>query len=489
MKGKREGIERMAEKYELGVIGLGVMGRGLAENAAEHGHRVVGLDRDPDKVRALQSGPGPGTVRGAERLGQFVELLDRPRAVMMLIPAGDPVDEAIAEIEGLLDEGDVLMDAGNSHFADTDRRAAGLTEHGVRYFGVGVSGGAEGARHGASIMPGGPRDDYGRIEPILTSLAAEAGGSRCVTYLGEGSAGHYVKMVHNGIEYGLMQLIAEAYDLMRRGLELSIREIQEVFSSWSTGRLGGYLIEITAQVLGRRDDRTDDMLIDRILDAAGQKGTGKWTSQEAMNLGVPIPTIDAAVAMRNLSAHAELRAAANHGQPGPPVGHPSERSGFTDRLGRSLLGAMILTYDQGFALLRSASQAHGYELELGDVARIWRGGCIIRSELLASVEAAYGREPGLATLLADPDLSGTVADSQTDLRQIVASAARWAVPVPALAATLASYDALRSRRLPANLLQAQRDFFGAHGYERIDAPGTFHADWTGSGGRGDAAAR
>jgi 6-phosphogluconate dehydrogenase len=467
----------MDAKHEIGIIGLGVMGHGLLLNMSDHGHPVAGFDKDPGKTQKLEGLSEEKSIRGAKGLEEFVNLLRRPRAVLMLVPAGGPVDSAIEDLLPFLEEGDIVIDAGNSRFLDTDRRAEALARKGLRYLGVGISGGEEGARHGPSIMPGGPREAYDRVERIFLDVAAKVDGEACVTYLGPGSAGHYVKMVHNGIEYGLMQLIAETYDLMKRGLGLSNEALAEIYGRWNQGELGGFLVEITSQVFGRQDDKTGEPLIDRILDAARQKGTGMWTSQDAMDLQVPVPTIDMAVAMRNLSAGKELWDKAARSLEGPQRSLSEDRGLFVDRLANALYAAMILTYAQGMAQLARASEVHQYHLRLEDVARIWQGGCIIRAELLKEIRGAYRRTPDLACLLLDAHLGRAVAERQANLRAVIATGVERGIPVPGLMASLSYYDAVRSAWLPANLIQAQRDFFGAHTYERIDEAGTFHTKW------------
>jgi 6-phosphogluconate dehydrogenase len=383
----------------------------------------------------------------------------------------------IAELLARLEPGDLIVDGGNSHFTDTDRRGRDLEAKGIHFLGVGVSGGEEGARRGPSIMPGGAKDAYERVRPVFEAAAAQVNGEPCVTYLGPGSAGHYVKMVHNGIEYGLMQLIAETYDLMKRGLGLNDDELHEFYAGWNQGELAGYLVEITAQIFSKQDETTGQRLIDEIRGAAKQLGTGMWTSQSAMDLGVPAPTIDAAVAARNLSTLEDERTAA--GAALPRSAHPCEgdRPVLLQQLGRALLAAMIVTYAQGMAVLGEASEKYHYGLDLGAVARIWRGGCIIRSALLEDIREAYRKQPSLANLLLDPELAKKVMAHQEDLRAAVCAAAQAGLPAPGLMAALGYLDGYRSPWLPANLIQAQRDFFGAHTYERIDAPGTFHTQW------------
>ncbi|HXG08551.1 MAG TPA: NADP-dependent phosphogluconate dehydrogenase [Gemmataceae bacterium] len=463
--------------YDLGMVGLGVMGRNLLLNMADHGYAVAGLDTNPDKVQALKTEGAGKKVDATTSAADFLAMLRRPRAVMLLVPAGRPVDAVIETLLPLLEPGDLIIDAGNSHFKDTDRRAKALADKGVHFFGMGVSGGEAGARSGPSIMPGGPQAAYERVRPILEAVAAQVNGEPCVTYLGPGSAGHYVKMVHNGIEYGLMQLLAECYDLMKRGLGLNNDELHAVFDQWNQGELNSFLIEITAQIFLKVDDKTGNRLVDMVLDVARQKGTGKWTSQDAMDLQVPIPTIDAAVSMRDLSGYEEERKAAAKALTGPSERYLGDRQAFLGRLRGALYAATIMTYAQGMAQLRKASQVYGYNLKLEDVARIWRGGCIIRATLLEDLRTAYQANPDLPNLLLDPNLGQAVATRQDDLRAVVGTAAQLGIPAPGFMASLGYYDGYRSARLPANLTQAQRDYFGAHTYERIDEKGTFHTDW------------
>jgi 6-phosphogluconate dehydrogenase len=463
---------------EIGMVGLGVMGRNLLLNMADHGFAVAGYDKDPGAVSKLRAEAGARHVEARENVADFVAGIRKPRAVMMLVPAGPVVDSVISDLLPHLDEGDLIIDAGNSHFTDTDVRQKAMQARGLHFFGMGVSGGEAGARHGPSMMPGGPPEAYARVRSILEASSAQVDGTPCVTYLGPRSAGHYVKMVHNGIEYGLMQLIAEAYDLMRRGLKLTDDELSAVFDRWNRGELNSYLIEITADIFREVDEMTGKRLVDVILDAAKQKGTGMWASQDALQLLVPTPTIDVAVSMRNLSAMEEERLAIRESIPDPDPGFEGDRSGFVDQLGRALLAAFILTYAQGMAQLRAASQAYGYKLDLGAVARIWRGGCIIRSALLEPIRAAYARRPDLPHLVADDTLGQAVAKGVPDLRAVVKAAGQLEIPAPAFMVSLGYLDGLRAARLPANLIQAQRDFFGAHTYERVDARGVFHTEWS-----------
>jgi len=466
---------------EIGMIGLGVMGRNLLLNMADHGFAVAGYDRDADKVAALAAEGNGKLVTAEQTLGAFLNCLKPPRAIMLLVPAGAPVDAVIAELLPQLDAGDLIIDGGNSHFTDTARRTQELAAQGFEFLGVGVSGGAEGARRGPSMMPGGSKKAYARVQTLFETVAAKVAGEPCVTWLGPGAAGHYVKMVHNGIEYGLMQLLAESYDLMKRGLGLNNAQLHEIYQRWNQGILSGFLLEITADIFAQHDERSGRDLIDMILDAARQKGTGMWTSQEAMRLQVPIPVIDMAVMMRDLSgdkAERELIASGlEPSRPPAPVGDSADQQELIDALENALFAAMLLTYVQGMDLLHKASTEHGYDLKLAEVAKIWRGGCIIRAALLDDLWSAYRQQPQLAHLLLDRRLAQKVIDLQQDLRRIVSSAAIQGIPMPALMSALAYFDAYRSARLPANLIQAQRDYFGAHTYERIDATGTFHSEW------------
>jgi 6-phosphogluconate dehydrogenase len=406
--------------------------------------------------------------------------LRKPRAAMLLVPAGPPVDSVIRGLLPSLESGDLIIDGGNSHFRDTELRQKTLAEKGISFLGVGISGGAEGARHGPSLMPGGPREAYERIRAICEASAAQVNGDPCVAYLGPGSAGHYVKMVHNGIEYGLLQLIAETYDLMKRGLGLSDDELHAVFGGWNQDELNSYLLEITAAIFCTDDVQTGRRLIDEILDEAKQKGTGKWASEDAMDMQVPIPTIDTAVAMRNLSMYKAERLAIHRGLRDIPLrAFSGDRRQFLHRLRGALYAAMILTYAQGMAQLRAAALNCGYGFALETVAKIWRGGCIIRAGLLEKVRAAYARQPALEHLLLDPDLGSDVAARRGDLQAVVCEAAELGIPAPALMSALGYLDSYRSEWLPANLIQAQRDYFGAHTYERIDAKGVFHTRWSG----------
>jgi len=465
------------QTYEIGMIGLGVMGRNFLLNMADHGYSVAGYDKDDAKVAALHQVAENRDIRAAADIKAFIALLRKPRAVMLLVPAGAPVDSVIKDLLPHLEKGDLIIDAGNSYFKDTDVRLRTLAAKGVQFLGVGVSGGEEGARHGPSIMPGGPKSAYERVRPVFEAAAAKVNGDPCVTYLGPGSAGHFVKMVHNGIEYGVMQIIAETYDLMKRGLGLNDDELHEVYSKWNSGELNGYLMEITGHIFSKADEKTGNRLVDEILDVARQKGTGMWTSQSAMALQVPIPTIDLAVAMRDLSVFVKEREQAGAIYRLPLRRFNGDRDTFLTQLGRALYAAMIVTYAQGLALLRVASDKYAYHLDLEFVARIWRGGCIIRAALLEDICAAFNARPDLPNLLLASNLARKLGEHQEDLRQVICRAVESGLPAPGLMVSLGYLDAYRSPWLPANLIQAQRDYFGAHTYERVDAKGTFHTQW------------
>jgi 6-phosphogluconate dehydrogenase len=464
--------------YEIGMIGLGVMGRNMLLNMADHGFPVAGYDKDAAKVEALRKESAGSAIHGVAGIKDFIGLLRRPRAVMMLVPAGPPVDSVIGDLLPLLEKGDLLIDAGNSYFKDTNLRGQNLTAKGISFLGVGISGGEEGARHGPSIMPGGPKEAYERVRPLFEAVAAKVNGDACVAYLGPGSAGHFVKIVHNGIEYALMQLLAETYDLMKRGLGLNDDELRDVYTLWNQGELSGYLMEITSRVFGKVDKKTGKRLIDEIVDVAKQNGTGMWTSQSAMELQVPAPTIDLAVAMRDLSVLEKQRETANglFQRPIPPFG--GDRKIFLDQLGHALYAATMVAYAQGMALLAAASDKYQYRLDLETVARIWRGGCIIRAAVLEDIRMAYRTQPGMANPLLSPELSKKVMARQEDLRGVIRAAIEMGLPIPCFMTALSYFDGYRSAWLPANLIQAQRDYFGAHSYERIDIKGTFHTDWT-----------
>jgi 6-phosphogluconate dehydrogenase len=462
-------------RCELGMVGLGTMGRNLLLNMADHGHPVAGYDRDPAKLELLDHEAGDRPITGVSSAAELVDRLRVPRTVMMLVPAGATVDAVVDEFRPLLQSGDILIDGGNSFYRDTARRATELAGDGIHLLGIGVSGGERGARHGPSLMPGGQKASYAAIRPLFEDVAAKVDGAPCVAYLGPGPTGHYVKMVHNGIEYGLMQLIAECYDLMKRSLRLTNEEIRQAFLEFNQGELASYLIEITAEILGTPDAETGEILLDVILDEAAQKGTGRWTSQDAMDLGVPLPIVDLSVMARSISARKAEREALSALIFEPPRPAPAELTVGTLR--QALYAAVILTYSEGFSLLAEASAEYDLGLNRQTVARIWRGGCIIRAALLEDIMAALQREPELASFLFDTELATRVVERQAALRSLVTVAAGAGIPVPAHMAALAHFDGYRTARLPANLTAAQRDFFGAHTYRRIDRDGVFHTDW------------
>jgi 6-phosphogluconate dehydrogenase len=468
----------LSQKCEIGLIGLGVMGKNLVLNIASHGFSVAVYNRTAEKTREFVEHEAMGQkVFAGYTIEEFVGLLNRPRTVLIMVNAGAPVDAVVEEILPFLKAGDLIIDGGNSHYSDTNRRGRSLAEKGLFYMGMGISGGEYGARHGPSMMPGGPKEAYERGRPILEAAAAKVDGEPCVTYLGSGSSGHYVKMVHNGIEYGIMELIAESYDLMKRGLGLTNDEFHSVYERWNQKELRSYLMEITAEIFQQTDERTGNRLIDMILDRAKQKGTGKWTSCDAMDLQIPTPTIDAAVIARDLSGHKAEREAASQmlRRPGPTFKGRKKR--FIDRIRDALYISMIITYGQGMSLLQEASKAYGYDLSLEAVARIWRGGCIIRAALLDDIRKAYQNRPDIASLLLDPHLSQEVMAREVNFRRVVIAAIEMGLPAPALMASLAYFDGYRSDWLPASLTQAQRDYFGAHTYERVDQKGVFHTEW------------
>ena len=465
------------QKYEIGLIGLGVMGRNLLLNMADHGYAVAGYDKDHDKVNALAAEAEGRHIRGARLLEEYMALLKSPRAIIVLVPAGPTVDDVIRDILPFLETKDVVVDCGNSHFTDTNLRQRTLARAGIQLLGVGISGGEHGARHGPSIMPGGEREAYKRVRPLFEAVAARVQEEPCVAYLGTGSAGHFVKMVHNGIEYGLMELIAETYDLMKRGVGLTDDELAGVYESWNERSFHSYLLEITAHIFRRTDEKTGKRLIDIILDEARQKGTGKWTSQTAMDLQIPVPVVDAAVSTRDLSGYKTEREEASRMLIGPSLPHRGNRDLFIGALEKALQAAFIIVYTQGMSLLRKASESYGYKLNLTDVARIWRGGCIIRAAILEDIRATYQKNPDLPNLLVEPVLGGQVLACQNELRGMVCSAANLGIPVPGMMAALAYFDSYRSAWLPTSLIQAQRDYFGAHTYERVDEKGVFHTKW------------
>ncbi|MBX9245760.1 NADP-dependent phosphogluconate dehydrogenase [Actinotalea ferrariae] len=470
----------MTARAQIGVTGLAVMGRNLARNFARHGYTVAVHNRSYAKTQSLVADHGSdGDFVPSESMADFVASLERPRKVVIMVKAGGPTDAVIAELVPLLEEGDIVIDAGNAHFPDTRRREAELKAHGLHFVGTGVSGGEEGALNGPSIMPGGSRESYEWLGPILEDISAKVDGVPCCTYVGSDGAGHFVKMVHNGIEYADMQLIAEAYDLLKQGLGASAAEIGEIFAEWNTGDLESFLIEITAEVLRHTDAATGQAFVDVILDQAEQKGTGRWTVQNALDLGVPITGIAEATFARALSGSVPQRTAAR----GVLVADSAawdiaDRDAFVEDVRLALYASKVVAYSQGFDQIAAASTEFGWDIDRGAMARIWRGGCIIRARFLNRITEAYERQADLPLLLADEYFASAVGNGVAAWRRIVSSAALNGVPTPAFSSSLAYYDGVRAERLPANLIQAQRDFFGAHTYRRTDRDGTFHTEWT-----------
>jgi len=465
---------------QIGLIGLAVMGENLALNIERNGFPIAVYNRSCEKTDALLKGRAKGkNFVGAKTPADFVAALERPRRIVTMVKAGGPVDAVIDELKPLLQPGDILVDGGNSHFTDTDRRIAALDPTGIKFFGMGVSGGEEGALWGPSIMPGGDEATYRHLEPILTKIAAKADSGPCVTYVGKKSAGHFVKMVHNGIEYGDMQLIAESYDLLRYGLGLGSAEIADVFGDWNAGDLQSFLIEITAKIVDFKDDQGGRKpLIDNIVDAAGQKGTGKWTTQAALDLGVAIPTITAAVDARIMSSQRATRLLAAKVYPPAPKPIKTGKKAAIAQIRAALYASKICSYAQGFVLLAEASRAFGYGVKLDEMARIWKGGCIIRAVFLDRIRQAFGRDPNLANLLLDRDFAKAIKTRADDWRKTVQLGTKLGIGLPAMSASLAYFDSFRRARVPANLIQGQRDFFGAHTYERLDRKGIFHTEWS-----------
>jgi 6-phosphogluconate dehydrogenase len=469
-------------KAQIGMIGLGVMGENLALNIERHGYPIAVYNRTVSKVDDFVRNRGQGKqVIGCKSDKELADALERPRKIILLVKAGEAVDQTIANLKPYLEKGDIIIDAGNSHFTDTRRREKELRGEGFNFIGSGVSGGEEGALWGPSLMPGGDKNAYEQIRPIWEAIAAQVDDGPCVTYLGPDGAGHFVKMVHNGIEYGDMQLIAEVYDMLHRGLGLQPMEISEIFEQWNTGILDSYLIEITAKILSVVDPETSKPLVDLIVDKAGQKGTGKWTGEIALDLGIAIPTIDAALTGRLVSGLKDQRVAASKKLVGPkdaPVGQ-AEAKQIIKSLHDALYASKVCSYAQGMALIKAGSDQYNWGVDLAECARIWKGGCIIRAKLLAQITAAFRRDAKLANLLMDSEFSNWLNGAQDNWRQAVYTAVKLGIPVPALSASLAYFDSYRSAVLPQNLTQAQRDFFGAHTFERTDKPqaGFMHVDW------------
>jgi 6-phosphogluconate dehydrogenase len=462
----------------VGLVGLAVMGENLALNIEEKGFSIAVFNRSTDKVGAFV-GKNPGKkIVGCCSPAELAAALERPRKIVMMVKAGKPVDDTIASLLPHLEPGDLLIDGGNEHFTNTERRSRELEAAGFRFVGMGVSGGEEGARHGPSLMPGGPRSAYDELAPILTKIAAQVDDGPCVDWMGPGGAGHYVKMVHNGIEYGDMQLIAEAYDVLRTLGGFENQALADLFAEWNRGELESFLIEITSKIFGKRDELGDGFLVDQILDKTGMKGTGKWTVQQAAELGAPIPTIASSVEARMLSALKAERVAASKLLEGRTIATGTvEPAALAEDVRHALYAAKIQSYAQGMNLLRAASAEHGWGLRLGAIARIWKGGCIIRARFLDRIKRAYDRDAELPSLLLDPEFSRELAERQPAWRRVVSLGVRAGVPLPTFSGSLAYFDGYRRARLPANLLQAQRDFFGAHTYERVDRAGSFHTEW------------
>ncbi len=465
----------------FGVAGLGVMGQNVALNIERNGFEVIAYNRSDEKANEMRAKSEGKNVVVTQSIEEFVAKLERPRRVLLMVTAGKGTDAVIDALTQHLEPGDIIIDGGNSHFPDTNRRAEELHAKGYHFVGCGISGGEEGALWGPSIMPGGNREAYDRIAPVLEKIAAKIDdGSACVTYCGRTSAGHYVKMVHNGIEYGIMQVICEVYDILRKSLGLSAAEIQEIFQKWTQSEeVGGFLVDITAVCLAKQDELDSGALVDKILDTAGQKGTGKWTAQSALDLGVPIPTLSMAVEARILSGLKPLRVEASSIIDGVDQVHEKDKDQLIDALYNALHLSMVACYAQGMALIQEASKTYDYGTDYAEVARIWKEGCIIRSKLLDPIRAAFKDQPDLSNLMIHPSFSPIVNETLPDLRKVVRVAARTGVPTTCLGATLAYVESYRSEFLPANLLQALRDNFGAHTYKRLDREGTYHSNWNG----------
>ncbi len=467
-------------KADIGVVGLAVMGQNLALNMESKGFTVALYNRTAEKTREMAEGPAKGKkVVPAYTLQELVDSLKTPRRVFLMVQAGKAVDEVISQVSPLLSKGDIIIDGGNSFFQDTIRRAREAESRGLMYIGTGVSGGEEGALHGPSIMPGGTLAAYDAAAPILTAISAKVGGEPCCTYIGADGAGHYVKMVHNGIEYGDMQLISEAYFIMKNVLGMSHQEMHEEFAKWNKGDLDSYLIEITTDILARKDPDTGGPLVEVILDKAGQKGTGKWTSQSALDLGIAAPTIAEAVFARCISAVKDERMAAEKAIKGPDAAFMGKKKEFVEAIRDALYASKICSYAQGFALMRAAAEEYKWQLDFGGIAMIWRGGCIIRAKFLGRIKEAFDKNPKLPNLIMDPYFRGVLEQNQVNWRRVVSAAVELGVPVPAFSSALCYFDSYRSGKLPANMIQAQRDYFGAHTYQRTDKPGTFHTEWSG----------
>lgn len=465
------------ELFDFGIVGLGVMGRNLLLNMADNKFAVAGLDLDAAKVQSLEEEINENQqVKATTKVEDFTKLIRKPRAIMLLVPAGKPVDSAIASLLPHLEEGDIIIDGGNSYFPDTDRRFSELSQKNIHFFGMGISGGEKGARFGPSLMPGGDKNAYERLRPIFEAVTAKVNGEPCVAYLGNGSAGNYVKMVHNGIEYGIMQLIAETYDLMKRGFGINDAKIQQTFADWNHSELQSFLVEITGEILNKFDE-DGQRLVNVISDWAKSKGTGKWTSQNAMDLQAPIPVIDAAVTMRDMSKLKPERIEAAQKLTWETTLGNLDENQLIEQLKDAFYFAMLNTYAQGLAQLTIASETYNYGLDLEQVAKIWRGGCIIRAAVLEDFRQAYSRNTSLRNILLDDNIAKNVASRQAHTRAIVKRAIDCGIPFAAYMNALAYFDSYRSERMPTNIIQAQRDYFGAHTYERTDREGAFHTQW------------
>ena len=464
---------------DFGVIGLGVMGQNLALNVDDHGHSVAVWNLEPEWVDTFVQKNAPRKITGTKDLKEFVAALERPRRILMMIKAGDPVDQMLEKLAPLLDQDDIVIDGGNSWFKDTQRREHDMRKFGIKFFGMGVSGGEEGARRGPSMMPGGARESYERMRPVLEAIAAKSDSGPCVTYVGPDGAGHFVKMVHNGIEYGDMQLIAEAYDILRKVLKIDANELSKIFAEWNRGELESYLIELTSEVLTAADPETNRPLVDVILDKAGQKGTGKWTAQVALDLAIPIPTIAAAIDARVLSSMKDERVKASKILGSDGKRYEGDKAPLIKSVRQALYASKICSYAQGMSLIAAGSKEWNWGINLKEMARIWKAGCIIRAKLLDDIMRAYERDPQNQNLLLEGEFTKRVLESEKGWRQAVRVAQEQGIPVPAMSASLAYFDAYRSANLPQNLTQAQRDFFGAHTYQRADSPeaGFVHSDW------------
>ncbi|WP_273122402.1 NADP-dependent phosphogluconate dehydrogenase [Metabacillus sp. HB246100] len=469
----------MSKQQQIGVIGLAVMGKNLALNIESRGYSVSVFNRSYEKTEEFLKNEAEGkNVVGLKTIEEFVTSLEKPRKILLMVKAGAATDATIASLRPYLEEGDILIDGGNTFFEDTIRRNKELESTGIHFIGTGVSGGEEGALKGPSIMPGGQKEAYELVAPILKAISAKVGVEECVTYIGPNGAGHYVKMVHNGIEYGDMQLICEAYFILKNVLGLRAKELHQVFADWNKGELNSYLIEITSDIFTKVDEETGKPLVDLILDTAGQKGTGKWTSQNALDLGVPLPIITESVFARFISAMKDERVKASKLLTGPkPTSFNGKKEDLIEAVRKALYLSKIVSYAQGFAQMRAASEEYKWDLNYGDIAMIFRGGCIIRAQFLQKIKEAYDRDPSLANLLLDPYFKEIVETYQSALRQVISLSVENGIPVPAFSSAIAYYDSYRSEGLPANLLQAQRDYFGAHTYQRIDKEGVFHTNW------------